>query len=243
MRCLVRWSSSENAISSSRALRTRLRDRRQVEVLRELLRDRAAADRELAARRGSIERLLDRVPVDAVVPVEAVVLRVDHGGAQVARDLAERAPLPLQLERRAGAAACSRRRSMNAVDVGFSSAEPCRVRDRAPQDERADADRDETISAATGARRAEPPPARTIGRARGHRPRVGSSAACDRDHNARGIVCAVRAVAIVNGNARRLRGRLRAQARARAARRRPVHRARSTTRARRSAPRSRAASI
>ena len=105
---------------------------------------------------------------------------------------------------------------MNAVDVGLLVRERRRARHRAPAapsaTERPRPAMTPSGSAASdlGARRGEPHGADTI----------------------RAAFDAVRAVAIVNGNARRARGRAAREARARAAGRRAVHRARSTTRAR-----------
>jgi len=116
--------------------------RRQVQVLGQLLGDRAAADRHRALVPVGRDRVLERMQVDAVVAVEAFVLGVDHRGAQVARDRRQRPPLPLERERLAGglgvrAPQVDERRRGRVLD-----GEPRGVGDRAPQPQRAHRDRE-----------------------------------------------------------------------------------------------------
>src|SRR5690606_29847229 len=70
--------------------------------LRELLGDRAPAGAELALAEVAAQRLVDRLPVEAAVLVEAGVLGRDDGEAEVGRDALERPPGPAQAEGAAG---------------------------------------------------------------------------------------------------------------------------------------------
>src|SRR5262249_61546192 len=64
--------------------------RAEEQVLRELLRDRAAAADRAALARVRLDRLLYRLPVDPLVAEELLVFGRDHGLDEVARHLAER---------------------------------------------------------------------------------------------------------------------------------------------------------
>ena len=80
-------------------LAQRVLRRRQVEVLRQLLRDRAAAAEERALLEVPLERLADLLDVDPLVLPEAGVLRDEHGPLECRRDPAVAHP-PLLAARR-----------------------------------------------------------------------------------------------------------------------------------------------
>ena len=100
-------------------LAQRVLRRRQIQVLRQLLRDRAAAAHEPPARPVDLERLLQLLEVHALVLPERVVFGDEDGALQVGRDVAVADP-PLHAARRPPfARASSARSSMKAVVVGF----------------------------------------------------------------------------------------------------------------------------
>ena len=96
MRRLLSSASRRRAIRNSVTLRSGIPRRRQVEVLGELLRDGAAAARELALLPVLLERLLQLVEVDALVREERGVLGDQHRALELRRDALVRHP-PLHL--------------------------------------------------------------------------------------------------------------------------------------------------
>src|ERR1051325_11923285 len=78
-------------------LARRIARRREVEILRQLLRDRRAAGGELLPLPVALERFLHRLDVDAMMLEERVVFGHEHGPPQRRRDAGVRDPLPAQL--------------------------------------------------------------------------------------------------------------------------------------------------
>ena len=102
------------------------------QVLGELLGDRAAPAREAPALAVLLHRLLDGVPVHALVAEELLVLGGQHGVDEVARDAAEGHPRPgARRGVRPARRASSSRWRMSAVGAGFSGPAPAPRRGRA----------------------------------------------------------------------------------------------------------------
>ena len=103
MRALESAASSRHVIIELTNLAQRIARGRQIEILRQLLRDRAGAAQRRPALDAGLDRLLDLRDVDALVIEEGAVLGGEHGPAQVHGDPRVRHPAMHPLHRPAGA--------------------------------------------------------------------------------------------------------------------------------------------